>query len=52
MYDYFDNCCGDMGFLSYGTDGEVRANLTKDVERENNGTDTENNMGAEGKMGT
>ena len=52
LYDYFDNCCGDMGFLSYGTDGEVRANLTKDVERENNGTDTENNMGAEGKMGT
>jgi hypothetical protein len=35
LYDYFDNCCGDMGFLSYGADGEVNANLTKDFEREN-----------------
>jgi hypothetical protein len=50
LYDYFDNCCGDMGFLSYGADGEVSANLTRDIEREN-GMDTEN-MGAEEKMGT
>lgn len=35
LYDYFDNCCGDMGFLSYGADGQVHANLTKDFEREN-----------------
>jgi len=34
LYDYFDNCCGDMGFLNYGADGEVSATLTRDIEQE------------------
>ena len=25
VYDYFDNCCGHVGFLKYDTDGEIRA---------------------------
>jgi hypothetical protein len=50
LYDYFDNCCGDMGFLSYGADGQVNANLTKDFERE----DVSRTRGAstEGKVDT
>jgi len=52
LYDYFDNCCGDIGFLSYGADGEVSANLTRDIERES-GMDTENNiMGAKENLGS
>jgi len=27
VYDYFDNCCGHVGFLKYGVDGEIRANF-------------------------
>ena len=51
LYDYFDNCCGDMGFLSYGADGEARANLTRDIERENS-VDSDDTMRAEAKTGT
>lgn len=51
LYDYFDNCCGDMGFLSYGADGEARANLTKDIERANS-ADRDDDRSAEAKMGT
>ena len=50
LYDYFDNCCGDMGFLSYGADGKVRANLTRDVERENS-VDSDDDL-TEAKTGT
>jgi len=52
LYDYFDNCCGDMGFLSYGADGQVRANLTRDIERENSVNTDDDNRSAEAKMGT
>lgn len=24
VYDYFDNCCGHVGFLKYGADGDIR----------------------------
>jgi hypothetical protein len=27
VYDYFDNCCGHVGFLKYGADGDIRANF-------------------------
>ena len=48
LYDYFDNCCGDTGFLNYGADGEVSANLTRDIEQENSmGTNNGNTNGEE-----
>lgn len=25
VYDYFDNCCGHVGFLKYDAGGEIRA---------------------------
>jgi len=27
LYDYFDNCCGNVGFLKYGADGEISASV-------------------------
>ena len=27
LYDYFDTCCGHVGFLRYGADGKTRANV-------------------------
>ena len=27
LYDYFDNCCSDMGFLKVGADGNLTANV-------------------------
>jgi len=32
LYDYFDMCCGQVGFLKYGADGEISA--TVDVGEE------------------
>jgi hypothetical protein len=41
VYDYFDNCCGDIGFLSFGADGEVSADATRDIEPENKASSTQ-----------
>jgi len=30
LYDYFDNCCGKVGWLSYGADGNIKANMEED----------------------
>ena len=30
LYDYFDNCCGKVGWLSYGADGNIKANMEDD----------------------
>ncbi|KAL3770883.1 hypothetical protein ACHAW5_003971 [Stephanodiscus triporus] len=27
VHDYFDNCCGHVGFLKYGADGVIRADV-------------------------
>jgi len=32
VYDYFDNCCGHVGFLRFGADGKVRAAATEEEE--------------------
>ncbi|KAL7540946.1 hypothetical protein ACHAXR_010506 [Thalassiosira sp. AJA248-18] len=55
LYDYFDNCCGNIGFLQYGADGELRASYAGDANRGRGGGDAdkkssdrrEKKMGAE-----
>jgi hypothetical protein len=46
--DYFDNCCGNVGFLKFGADGVIRADIGDEADQD---TDEENSrMGMERGM--
>ena len=36
LYDYFDNCCGHVGFLKYTADGVISANVGGDDASDGN----------------